>query len=275
MKKTAFVFSLIFVACFLSEFFLSSCSKKNSDKMEITVLAAASLTDVCGRIKTSYEKRNPNVNVLFSFGGSGALQAQIEEGVPCDVFISAAKKQMNALLEKDLVDKDSVYDLLKNRLVLIVPKNDKDKAVSDKGGAAVSSFYDLALPEVKLVAVGEIKSVPAGQYAKTVCESLGIWETVQAKANYASDVRTALVWVEEGVCDAGIVYASDAAFSEKVSVAASSPEGSCPPVIYPVGIVKSCKNKGVAKSFVDFLYSDESAAIFRDACFVPLEKENN
>lgn len=250
-----------FLALALSIFALASC-RAGSQKTEITVLAAASLTDVCGQIKAAYEKENPSVRVLFSFGGSGALQAQIEAGAPCDLFISAAQKQMNALLRQGLVEEESVFDLLKNEVVLIVPKSAE---------SAVSSFYDLSSPDVKMVAVGEVQSVPVGQYAKAVCESLGIWEAVRDKANFASDVRAVLSWVEEGACDAGIVYATDAAASGNVRVVASAPNGSCLPVVYPVGIIKASEKKAAAKAFEDFLFSGAAKKIFEGAGFVPLK----
>lgn len=240
----------------------ASCSKAGK-KTELTVLAAASLTDVCAGIKDLYQKENPNVELFFSFGGSGALQAQIEAGAPCDVFVSAAKKQMDALVQKNLMESGSVSKLLQNQVVLILPKASAQK---------ISSFEELSSPSIKLVAVGEPQSVPIGQYAKAVCESLGIWTSVSAKANFASDVRTALSWVEEEACDCGIVYATDAASSQKVRVAAAAPEGSCPPVIYPVGVVAASGHKEAARAFADFLHSEKAAAVFKKAGFKMADK---
>ena len=234
-----------------------SCSKA-AKKTELTILAAASLTDVCADLKAEWQKQNPGTELLFSFGGSGALQAQIEAGAPCDVFISAAKKQMDALVQQNLMESGSVANLLQNEVVLILPKNSAKK---------ISSFEELASPAVQLVAVGEPQSVPVGQYAKAVCNSLGIWDAVSAKANFASDVRTALSWVEEEACDCGIVYATDAASSQKVRVAAAAPKGSCPPVIYPAGIVAASGQKEAARAFVKFLHSEKAKAIFVKAGF--------
>ena len=235
-------------------------------KTELTILAAASLTDVCAQLKTEYEKENSDVKLLFSFGGSGALQAQIEAGAPCDLFISAATKQMKALVQKNLMEEDSIKNLLENKVVLIVPaKSDAD------AGVKISSFEDLTLPQVKMIAIGEPGSVPVGQYTKAICENLGIWEGVSKKANFASDVRTVLNWVEEAACDCGIVYATDAAISQKIRVIAAAPEGSCPPVIYPVGIVKTSRQKAAAQKFEDFLYSAKAKSIFEKAGFVTLK----
>lgn len=255
-------FGRILCLVFILVTLFASCSKA-CKKTELTVLAAASLTDVCAEIKDLYQKENPNVELFFSFGGSGALQAQIEAGAPCDVFISAAKKQMNALEKENLMETGSVSNLLQNEVVLILPKNSALK---------ISSFEELSSPAVKLVAVGEPQSVPVGQYAKAVCESLGIWASVSAKANFASDVRTALSWVEEEACDCGIVYATDAASSQKVRVAAYAPEGSCPPVIYPIGIVAASEHKDAARVFADFLHSEKAAAVFKKAGFKMADK---
>ena len=227
-------------------------------KTELTILAAASLTDVCAQLKNEYEKENPDVKLLFSFGGSGALQAQIEAGAPCDLFISAATKQMKALVEKNLMEEGSVSNLLENKVVLILPKDSSLK---------LSSFEDLTLPQVKMIAIGEPDSVPVGQYTKAICQKLGSWESVSKKANYASDVRTVLSWVEEAACDCGIVYATDAAVSQKIRVVAEAPEGSCPPVIYPVGIVKNSRQKAAAKKFEDFLFSKRVSEIYSKAGF--------
>ena len=232
-------------------------------KTELTILAAASLTDVCAQLKNEYEKENPDVKLLFSFGGSGALQAQIEAGAPCDLFISAATKQMKALVEKNLMEEGSVSNLLENKVVLILPKDSSLK---------LSSFEDLTLPQVKMIAIGEPDSVPVGQYTKAICQKLGSWESVSKKANYASDVRTVLSWVEEAACDCGLVYATDAAVSQKIRVVAEAPEGSCPPVIYPVGIIKSSRQKEAAQKFEAFLYSDKAKSIFEKAGFVTLKK---
>ena len=229
-----------------------------SKKTELTILAAASLTDVCAQLKAEYEKENPDVKLLFSFGGSGALQAQIEAGAPCDLFISAATKQMKALTDKNLMEEGSVKNLLENKVVLILPKNSSLK---------ISSFDDLTLPQVKMIAVGEPASVPAGQYTKAICEKLGSWQAVSKKSNYASDVRTVLSWVEEAACDCGIVYATDAAVSQKIRVAAQAPQGSCPPVIYPVGIVKASRRKAAARKFEDFLFSKRVSEIYSNAGF--------
>ncbi len=232
---------------------------ESKDQAELIILAAASLTDVCGQLQTMYEEAHPNVKLNFSFAGSGALQTQIEEGAPADLFISAAKKQMNALQEEKLMKDDTVCDLLENKVVLIVP------ADSD---LELASFEDVKKDEVAMIGLGETESVPAGQYAKTVFENLGIWEEVEKKANFGSDVRTVLGWVETSAVSCGVVYATDVYTSDQVKIVAEAPEGSCDPVIYPAGIVAATENEAAANEFLAFLKSDEAMQIFEQYGFV-------
>lgn len=224
------------------------------EKKELTILAAASLKDVCGEIETLYEEKHPGMDLIFSFGSSGALQSQIEEGAPADVFFSAAQKQMNALKEQELMENDSITDLLENKIVLIVPSNSEIK---------ISSFEDVTTDVVSMIGLGEPKSVPAGQYAEEVFTTLGILDQVSAKANYGQDVRTVLTWVEEGAVDCGVVYATDANTTDKVKIICEAPEGSCKKVIYPVGIIKSTPKKTASKEFVEYLKSDEAMVLFK------------
>ena len=161
--------------------------------------------------------------LAINYAASGTLALQIEQGAPVDVFLSAAPKQMDDLQTKGLLAEGSRRDLLRNEIVLVVPKD----------STGVTSFQDLLKPSVKHVALGEPTSVPAGQYAQQVLTKLGIAEAVNAKAVFAKDVRQVLTYVETGDADAGIVYSTDALESAKVRVAAQAPEDSHAPVIYP------------------------------------------
>ena len=234
------------------------CSSKEGDESAVevktvTVLAAASLTDVMGELETKYEASHKDVDLVFSFAGSGALQTQIEEGAPCDIFISAATKQMNALRDEDLMDDNSIFDLLENKVVLIVPGS---------SSLGLTSFEDVTRDDVKMIGLGEPESVPAGKYAEQIFTSLGILDDVKAKANYGSDVRTVLSWVEMGELYCGVVNATDAYTSDRVKIFAEAPEGSCDKVIYPAGIVKSSEVKPQAEEFLKYLQSDDAAAVF-------------
>ena len=240
---------------------LSACGKKQDEKTELTILAAASLTDVCKDLKTEFEKNNSDIELTFSFGSSGALQMQIEEGAPADVFFSAAQKQMNALKDKGLIEHSSVTDLLENKIVL----------VTEKGRASdYPDFNSVTADSVTMIALGDPESVPAGQYAEEVFTTLGILENVKKKANYGSDVRTVLSWVESGNADCGVVYATDAFINDKVEIAAYAPDGSCKKVIYPAAIVKASKNQDAAKKFLAFLNSEEAGKLFEKYGFTVL-----
>lgn len=231
----------------------SSTGTTDGTQKEIVVLAAASLTDVCGELEKMYEEKNAGTDLIFSFASSGALQTQIEEGARADIFMSADVKQMNALDEKGLMVSDSIINLLENKLVLIVPSDSK---------LPLSSFEDVASDEVKMIAIGEPESVPAGKYAMEVFEYLGIPDQVSAKANYGSDVRTVLTWVEENSVDCGVVYKTDAYTSDKVKIICEAPEGSLRQVIYPAGIVGTTGEKEAAEDFLDFIRSDEAMEVF-------------
>jgi len=236
----------------------TACGKKDEDKKggeekEITILAAASLTDVCGELKAEFEKNNPDIKLTFSFGSSGALQTQIEEGAPCDVFFSAAEKQINALKDEGLLDENSIKTLLENKIVLVVPKGN---------APGLKDFSEVTGSSVNMIALGDPESVPAGQYAEEVFTTLGILDDVKKKANYGSDVRTVLSWVESGDADCGVVYATDAFTTDKVEIVAYAPEGSCKRVLYPAAVIKASANKEAAQKFLDYLSGADALKLF-------------
>lgn len=232
------------------------------EPVALTVSAAASLTDAMEEIKTAYSQEASNVTITYNFGSSGSLQQQIEQGAEVDVFLSAATKQMNALQEKGLIMEDTRKDFLENKIVLVVPE----------GSAAVSDFADLAKDEVKNIGLGEIKSVPVGQYAEEVLTKLNLLDSIKAKIVYGKDVKEVLTWVETGNADASIVYETDALVSGKVKVVAKAPEGSHQPVYYPAAVIKASKNAEAAKAFVNYLYSSEAKPVFEKYGFAFIEK---
>lgn len=240
----------------------SSEATAQEEPVELTILAAASLTDVCNEIKEKYESAHENVTLNFSYGGSGALQTQIEEGAPADVFISAATKQMTALDEQGLMDSESIVQLLENKVVLVVPADSE---------IDLSSFEEVATDKVTMVGLGEPGSVPVGQYSEEIYTTLNLLDQVKAKANYGSDVRTVLSWVETGEVDCGIVYATDAYTTELVKIVAEAPEGSCKQVIYPAGVVKSTENAEAAAAFMAYLQEEEILALFESYGFTALK----
>lgn len=225
----------------------------SEEPVELTIATAASLTDVTAEIAEAYKAVAPNVTLTFTYGSSGSLQTQIEQGAPVDIFMSAAQKQMNALEEQSLLLDSSRINLLENKVVLIVPVD------SELG---LTGFDELASDDVKTVAMGDPASVPAGQYAEEVLSALGIKDGVEAKANFGTDVRQVLTWVEGGEVDAGIVYATDAATTDKVSVICEAPADSVKQIIYPVAILNESQLAEEAQAFIDFLKTDECAALF-------------
>lgn len=225
----------------------------NAARTELHVAAAASLTDVMKELVAEYEKEHPDIKLVFNFGSSGALQQAIENGGGADLFYSAAQKQMNALQDSGNLVEGTRKDLLENDVVLIVPK---------EGGKDIKSFEDLTREDVRHIALGEPKGVPVGQYTEEILTKLGILDQVKAKAVYGSDVRQVLSWTETGDADCGVVYATDAAVSDKVNVAAKAPKDSHKPVIYPAAVIKDTKHLEEAKDFLAFTASDKAKAIF-------------
>jgi molybdate transport system substrate-binding protein len=252
ISRRAFAVLLAFV--FVAGSGVAGGPTPQAAKADLTVSAAISLKDALDEAKQIYTTENPNVTIAVNYGASGSLQLQIEQGAPVDVFLSAAPKQMDALATKGLLLEGTRKDLLRNEVVLIVPKD---------SSLAISSFQDLTRADVKQVALGEPVTVPAGQYAKEVLTSLGIYDAVNSKAILGKDVRQVLTYVETGNVDAGIVYATDAMSSTKVKVVATAPAKSHAPVIYPAAVIKASKNPAAARAFLDFLAGPRGQAIFQ------------
>ena len=234
----------------------NSANKMDTPKegpVELQVSAAASLTDAMKELGGMYEKEHGNTKLVFNFGSSGALQQAIENGGAVDVFVSAAQKQMNALDEKKLLADGTRVDLLVNHIVLITAKDSK---------LNLPDFKAVLDPKIKHIALGEPKGVPVGQYSEEVFTKLGILDQVKERAVYGSDVRQVLAWVETGDADAGVVYATDAAISDKVKVAAVAPADTHKPIVYPAAVLKDAKNMNEAKDFLAFLQTDVAKKIF-------------
>lgn len=235
-------------------------TEDEKDPVTIMVAAAASLQySYEDELIPMFQEQYPYISVEGTYDSSGKLQTQIEQGMQADVFMSAAKKQMNTMMEENLADSDSVVDLLENKIVLIT-------------GADVQTdmkeFADIVNAET--AAIGDPASVPAGQYAQEALTNLGLWGQISAKASLGTNVTEVLNWVAEGSAQAGVVYATDAATTDKVKVIAEAPEGSlAEKVIYPVGIVSASEHKEEAKLFTDFLASEEALSVFEKYGFTP------
>jgi molybdate transport system substrate-binding protein len=229
----------------------------------ITVSAAISLKDALDELGHLYEQRHVNAKMTFNYGGSGTLQHQIEQGAPVDIFFSAAEKQMDALESEDLLVAGTRRDLVANKLVLVAPVE----------SSAPRDFPDLARPEVKIIALGEPGTVPAGMYAHQTLEHLGLLDAIRKKVVYAKDVRAVLTYVETGNADAGFVYQTGARGSAKVRIVAAAPAGTHDPIVYPVAIMKNSKDKPAARAFLEFLESSDARAVFEKYGFAAPEKQ--
>jgi molybdate transport system substrate-binding protein len=231
----------------------------SAQPVTILVAAAASLRYSYEELIPLFEKKYPGIKIEGTYDSSGKLQTQIEAGLEADVFMSAAMTQMNNLAGKNLVAKDSVKPLLENKIVLIKPAG---------SSTPVSGFQNIL--SAKTIAIGDPASVPAGQYAKEAFTSLGIWEAVEKKASLGTNVTQVLSWVGEASAEAGVVYATDAATTQKVEIIAEAPAGSLKQkVIYPVGMITASKHAKEAQAFIDFLASEEGLAVFTKYGFAP------
>ena len=238
-------------------------AKADLGEQSILVAAAASLKNAYeDELIPMFEEQYPGVTVEGTYDSSGKLQTQIEEGLEADVFMSAATKQMKALDEEGMIASDTIVNLLENKIVLIVPAGSDSKIDSfEKIGDAAS------------IALGDPESVPAGQYAKEALTNLNVWDSIQDKVSFGTNVTEVLNQVAAASADAGIVYATDAAsMADQVTVVAEAPEGSLEKkVIYPVAVVKATTHEDAAKAFVDFLQTPEAIAVFESYGFVAAE----
>lgn len=231
----------------------SAGNTEPQETVELTISAAASLTDAMKEIETGYELAHPSVELNFNFGASGALQQQIEQGAPADIFVSAATKNMNALVDENLIAASDQKNLLQNSLVAIVPAGSEN---------AVSSEQDLTADSVKTVAIGIPESVPAGTYAKEALTKAKLWDQLESKLVQGKDVRQVLQYVETGNADAGFVYKTDALTSDQVKIAFEVDKNSYTPAHYPVGIIEGTKHRTEAEQFYAYLQTPEVLDVF-------------
>ena len=263
MKKMLIVaiIAIIAVVCVSSvvsaglfDFLNTSQSSDELKGQEVNLAAAASLKNVYDeKLIPMFEKQYNGVKVTPTYASSGDLQSQIENGLKADVFMSAANKQMNNLAKEDLVNNSTNVQFLENKVVLIVPKN---------ATTNITSFDDLNKTN-GTIAIGDPESVPAGQYAKEVLTSLGIWDSVEPKLSLGTDVTAVLNQVAQGSADCGIVYSTDAKSNDDVKVVCEAPNGTLKtPVIYPVAELKNPEHPEAAKAFMDFLQTKEAKDVF-------------
>ena len=236
---------------------------------DLYVFIAASLANAMDEIQKDFNEEYPDVNILFNADSSGTLQTQIEEGSRCDIFFSAATKQMDALVDEELAEKDSVVDLLENKVVLIKPKGGETKVT---GFENITDAKNIAL-------AGE--DVPVGQYSREIFKNLGIEDEVnKMEINEGKNVTDVLASVSEGSNEIGIVYATDAAsVADKVDIIAEAPEGSLEtPVLYPVGLTvdaeASDEEAAAADAFLEYLQTDDAMKVFEEYGFAAYKADD-
>lgn len=234
----------------------------NKDKKDLVVFAAASMTEALEELKTEFEKENPNLSLTFNFDSSGTLKTQIDEGADCDVFVSAAQKQMDELEGEDKIDKETRFDLLENEVTLAVAKG------NEKG---IKDFKDLEKDEVEKIALGNA-DVPVGQYSEEILKNLGIWDKIQDKVTLGSNVKEVTSWVSEKAADCGIVYKTDAKTAGLETVAVADDSMLENKVIYPAALLKNSKNPEEGKKYLEFLKGEKASEILDKYGFKPLNK---
>ena len=238
-------------------------------KGEVNTFIAASLSNAMEEIQKDFNETYPDVEILYNADSSGTLQTQIEEGARCDIFFSAADKQMNALVDENLAKKDTVEDILENKVVLIKPKNGETKVT---GFENITDAANIAL-------AGD--SVPVGQYAREIFDNLGITDEVnKMEINEGKNVSEVLAAVSEGSNEIGIVYATDAAsVADKVDVIAEAPADALKtPVLYPVGLIEdkeaSEDDTAAAEAFLEYIKSDDAMKVFEKYGFTAYKADD-
>lgn len=235
---------------------------------ELYVFIAASLANSMEEIQKDFNQKYPDVEIFYNADSSGTLQTQIEEGSRCDIFFSAATKQMDALVEEKLAKEDSVVDLLENKVVLIKLKDAETK---------VTGFENITEAE-NLALAGE--DVPVGQYAREIFTNLGIMDQVEKmEINEGKNVTEVLAAITQGSNEVGVVYATDAAsVADQVEIIAEAPaEALETPVLYPVGLTEdqeaSSAEQEAAEVFLEYLQTEEAMKVFEEYGFSPYTEE--
>ena len=253
----------------------ASANSDSGEPTELTVFAAASLTETLEQIAEDYKAVAPDVTLTFNFDSSGTLKTQIQEGADCDVFISAAQKQMDQLGAAadpsvnteglDFVQSDSRLDLLENKVTLAVPEG------NPKGIDSFDSLAQHLQAGDILLAMGN-SDVPVGQYTQKILTHYGLDEEALANAGcltYGTNVKEVTTQVREGSVDAGIIYATDA-FSDGLTVVDEATADMCGQVIYPAAVLKTSAHPEAAQAFLDYLSTDEAMAVFSSVGFSPV-----
>lgn len=247
-----------------------------TDAKELTVFAAASMTETLTELGEKYMQAHPEIKIVYNFDSSGTLKTQIEEGAEADVFISAGQKQMNQLdikADKEVNDKglDFILDgtrfnILENKVALVVPEGNPKN---------INSYDDLkkGLEEGTVVLAMGNADVPVGQYTQKILKYFNLDESKIAEAGhitYGTNVKEVTTQVSEGTVDCGVIYQTDA-FSAKLKVVDTATKEMCGQVIYPAAVLKNSKNVDDAKAYLEYLKTDEASKVFENVGFTPIK----
>lgn len=232
------------------------------EPVELLVSAAASLKDSMEEAGRLFEEQHSHVRIRYNFGGSGSLGQQLEQGAPVDLFVSAAVEPMDRLVDKGIVKADSVQLMFRNSLVLIEPGPKP----------SIKQLDELLRPDVRIVAVGQPDTVPAGEYAAEALQHEGLWDEVESKAVYGKDVSQVLAYVESGNADAGFVYKTDLTHSSKAVLSMEINAGLHQPIEYPAAVPVQAKHPEEASELLTFMKTPEVKAIFQKAGFDVVEE---
>lgn len=264
-----------FTACGGSDSAKDDTKEEKAEPKQVVVFAAASMTETLEQLKADYEKEHPEIELIYTFDSSGTLKTQIEEGAGCDIFISAAQKQMDALDATvtgegnpdglDFIDHDTRFDILENKVVLVVPEGNPKN---------IKSFDDMkaGLEDGSIKMAMGNEDVPVGQYTQKVLAYYGLDEKALADKGvitYGSNVKEVTTQVAEGTVDCGVIYETDA-YSAGFDKVATATEEMCGKTIYPIAILKQTAVKDEAADFIEYLKSDHASEVFEKVGFIPL-----
>ena len=257
------VLGLVVLCLLLSMAALAGCGTNNDapggDNAEalpaqtITVAAAASLQEPLVKAIALYNEAQPNVTVEATYGGSGALLEQIQNGAPVDIFLSASKKYITDAETAGLLAENSAFNWLTNSLVV---------ASAAKSEIAVTTLEEVA--ELQNIALGTPESVPAGKYAQEALTNAQLWEKVEPKVVYAKDVKAVASYAESGSADVGFIYASDTVGRDGLKIQFTVDPSLHSPIVYPAAIIANTQVMEASQSFIDFLKTDAAKAIFAE-----------
>ena len=251
---------LVLTACVFAGALLAACSGGGGADDELLVFAATSLTDAMAEAAAEFEATN-GTKVEVSYGPSRALAQQIARGANPDVYFAAGQPPMNFLQEGGHIADGDAVRLLSNKIVLITGRD----------APSIGGISELAHADLDRVAMPDPEIAPAGNYARTALQNLGLWDGLLPRIVFANDVRATLSYVQTGNADAGFLYQTDAANAEDITVLDIVPTDSYPDVVYPAAVVRSTDNVQGAEAMLEFLQSDAAKEIFRRHGFTPLE----